>query len=73
MSINHATRPYPSHFAAQRCKRCRRVTATVYLEAYRLSRSENYRRYTVGAYCESCAGHVIEEAAEREHRKPPRR
>ena len=41
------------------CRRCKDSQATVWIRAWRLSRSGNYRLYTAGAYCRVCARAII--------------
>jgi hypothetical protein len=66
MSVDHAISPFPKHFGEHPCKRCKAAPATQYVHARRKSRSGNYRRFTVGAYCRGCADLVIAEARRRE-------
>lgn len=63
MAINHYREPFPDHFRPHKCRsRMCQERATTYVKAQRLSRSQNYCWYTVGAYCGPCAERVIARA-----------
>jgi hypothetical protein len=64
-SYGHYSIPYPRHFAKDKCKRCKTATATRYLKATKMSRSQNPREFVVGVYCDECLPGVIADARRR--------
>jgi len=62
MALNHRTRPVPSFWKKEQCRKCKKKTACQILEADRRSSNGGYREFVVGLYCNHCAEGLVQAA-----------